>query len=394
VSLAWLEQEGSPYELRRLVHLPLFSLATKSAVAAGAAYWIGAHLPEPMGDSAYYASLGAVSVIYPAVTDSVREAMRALSAMALGVALAVFMQWVSWANWLTVGIVIGVATALGGIRWFAGQRTWIVTAGLFVLTVGGDDPTIFLEGYLTQLPLGAAVGLLVNFLVMPPLPLHDVAVSVESMRAQLVVHLRSISEMLSQEELPEIDAWHKRLRSLGPMRERMRAAALQARRAQRLNPRAKRVRPAFQALMERVEGVEQCSALVDVAGSLMLEGDQVATWVNDAALRRATSTTLAHVAEVLDDVAGIPPLAEDSPSRSQWLDSVLAAQDDLPEWYAADTPARRFARAERSIDALLEEVHRSTFADLESRYVAGSVALAARTCIETFVPVGTQARMS
>jgi uncharacterized membrane protein YgaE (UPF0421/DUF939 family) len=355
MSLPWPEQPRSRFDVQRLVHLPLFSLASKSAIAAGLAYWLGAQLPKEIGDYAYYASLGALSVMVPAVTDSVREGMRALAAISAGVGLAVLMQWVSWTNWLTVGIVIGMATAVSGVVGFFGsQRSWVATAGLFVLTTAGPDPTFFLHGYLTQIPLGAAVGIAVNFLLFAPLPLHDVRISVREMRHLLIAQLRDIAELLGADEVPEQDAWRERLRDLQPARERLRAATGQAHRAQEANPRASRRRDAFDTLTRRSEALERCSTLIDVVGNVMVDNQHAESWTLGTDLRRQTSSTLSDLADVLEHV-------------------------DAP-----DGQDGRVARAEASINQLLESVHAADYADLQSRYIAGSVALAARRCLDNF----------
>lgn len=355
MSLPWPEQPRSRFDLQRLVHLPLFSLASKSAVAAGLAYWLGAQLPKEIGDYAYYASLGALSVMVPAVTDSVREGMRAIAAISAGVGLAVLMQWASWTNWLTVGIVIGVATAVAGVVGFFGsQRSWVATAGLFVLTTAGPDPTFFLQGYLTQIPLGAAVGIAVNFVLFAPLPFHDVRISVREMRQLLTAQLHDIADLLDREEVPEQDAWRDRLRDLQPARERLRAATGQAHRAQEANPRASRRRAAFETLTRRSEALERCSTLVDVVGDVMVDNQHAESWAIGKELRHQTASTLSDLAEVLEHV-------------------------DTP-----DEEDGRVARAEESIDKLLRDVHTTDFADLQSRYIAGSVALAARRCLDNF----------
>jgi uncharacterized membrane protein YgaE (UPF0421/DUF939 family) len=355
MSLPWPEQPRSRFDLQRLVHLPLFSIATKSAIAAALAYWIGAQLPKQIGDYAYYAALGALSVMVPAVTDSIREGLRALAAISAGVALAVFMQWVSWTNWLTVGIVIGAATAIAGVVGFFGsQRSWVATAGLFVLTTAGPDPTFFLHGYLTQIPLGALVGVAVNVLLFAPLPFHDLRSAVRQMRELLIAQLRDIGELLDQEELPEQDAWRARLRDLQPAREQLRAATSQAHRAQEANPRASRRRGAFETLSRRSAALERCSTLIDVVGDVMVDNQHAESWALGEDLRHLTASTLEDLAAVLEHV--------DDP----------------------DDGGARVRRAEESIGSLLEQVHAAEYADLQSRYVAGSVALAARRCLDNF----------
>lgn len=355
MSLPWPEQPRSRLDLQRIIHLPLFSLASKSAVAAGLAYWVGAQLPKQIGDYAYYASLGALSVMLPAVTDSVREGLRAIAAISSGVALAVLMQWISWTNWLTVGIVIGLATAVAGVVGFYGsQRAWVATAGLFVLTTAGPDPTFFVLGYLTQIPLGALVGVLVNLLLFAPLPFHDLRIAVREMRELLIAQLRDIAELLDEEELPEQGAWRSRLRDLQPVRERLRAATGQAHRAQEVNPRAARRREVFDTLRRRSEALERCSTLIDVVGDVMVDNQHAESWALGEDLRHRTASTLTELAEVLEGV-------EDKEGQRD-----------------------RIQRVEGRVDALLEHVHASEYADLHSRYVAGSVALAARRCLDNF----------
>ena len=62
---------------RALVHQlrrPRLQLVLKASLAAALAWQIGSAVPGSLSEYAYYAPLGAISVIYPAVTDSVREA--------------------------------------------------------------------------------------------------------------------------------------------------------------------------------------------------------------------------------------------------------------------------------------------------------------------------------
>lgn len=355
MSLPWPEEPRSRLDLQRLIHLPLFAVTTKSAVAAALAYWLGAQLPKQIGDYAYYASLGAVSVMFPAVTDSVREGLKAISALFAGVAIAVLLLWLSWTNWVTVGIAIGVATAMGGVvGWFGTQRTWVITAALFVLTTAGPDPSFFIHGYLTQIPLGAAVGAAVNLLLFAPLPFHDVRSSVREMRELLIAQLRDMADLLDRDDVPEQDTWRQTLRDLQPAREGLRAAVAQAHRAQVANPRAQRRRRAFEVLTRRAEALERCSTLLDVVGDVMVDNQHAQSWALGEDLRHLTASTLQGLAAVLDHV------------------------DDRQSW------GSRLSASERSIETLLEKVHSATYDDLLSRYIAGSVALAARRCLDNF----------
>ena len=93
---------------RRFVLSRRTTLAVKGGLAAGAAWFAASLLPSPFHDYAYYASLGAVSVIYPALSDSVKLALRATAAIITGALLAVAAGWVSWPNALSVAVLITV----------------------------------------------------------------------------------------------------------------------------------------------------------------------------------------------------------------------------------------------------------------------------------------------
>lgn len=112
------------------------TLALKSALAAGLAWLLGSQLPPLVADYAYYASFGAVSVLYPTVSDSFREALRTTAAILAGALLAHLMQWVAFPNAVSVAAVVLLGTLAGAVPFLSEQRRWVVTAGLFMLVFG------------------------------------------------------------------------------------------------------------------------------------------------------------------------------------------------------------------------------------------------------------------
>ena len=191
---------------RALVHQlrrPRLQLVLKASLAAALAWQIGSAVPGSLSEYAYYAPLGAISVIYPAVTDSVREAARAVVAIGLGIAVAMAIQWVAWPNALTVGLVVAAGTALGGWSWLGEQRSWVPVVGLFVLVLGGAETGTYAAGYVGQIGLGALVGLAVNVLVLPPLSLYDVRRTVSEVRGRVADQLCAMADLLEQSGSPQ-----------------------------------------------------------------------------------------------------------------------------------------------------------------------------------------------
>lgn len=352
---------------RTAVHHPLTSLVGKSALAAGCAFWLGSFLPGQLDEYRYYAALGAYSVIYPAVSDSLREAARAMAAVLLGVAIAMVVQLAAWTNPLTVAVTVGVAVWLGAVRWLRDQAAWVPVVALFVLAVGGARPEGYAAGYVTQLMLGALVGLTVNFVVFPPLPVHELESSILALRRRLVQQLRSLAVQLMEASgtpesgAPQPDAGEAGaaeeagdvLTGMVPARERVRRAMDEARRARRGNPRASRSTKVHRAFFQLGEALQRCSVDVESVARVMQDpGGGVA---RDQQLRHETVTLLNGLADLLE----------------------------LP---VTDVPADGQVEAvSRQITRILELVDSPALRGDEARYVVGSVAISARGCLQAFV---------
>lgn len=349
---------------RAAVHHPLTSLVGKSALAAGSAFWLGSFLPGELGEYRYYAALGAYSVIYPAVSDSLRQAARAMAAVLLGVVIAMVVQLAAWTNPLTVAVAVGVAVGLGAVRWLRDQASWVPVVALFVLAVGGARPEGYAAGYVAQLLLGALVGLAVNFLVFPPLPVHELESSILSLRQLLVLQLRALASAVAAGRAPGAGTGTGSaasvggpagpdLRELVPARERVRRAVAEARRARQGNPRASRSTRIHLAFFDLGEALQRCS--VDVESVARVMQDRGAEVARNDRLREETVTLLGGLADLLD----------------------LAVNDEPED--------ERVEAVSRQVTAILELVDSPALRGDETRYVVGSVAISARSCLEAFV---------
>lgn len=340
---------------RTALHHPTTSLVAKSAIAAGGAFWLGSYVPGELGEYRYYAALGAYSMIYPAVSDSFRQAARAMSAILLGASLAVLVQLTAWTNPLTVALVVGSGVWLGTARWFRDQSTWLPVVALFVLAVGGAQPEGYAAAYVVQILLGAVVGLVVNFVLFPPLPTYELEVSMVELRRTLVSQFRGLASALEGDGAEGDDGEGARadLRELAPARERVRRAIDQAKRARRGNPRASRATTAHHALFDLGEALQRCSTIVESMALVILERrGEVAP---DRSLRDAAVALLADLGELFDS-AGEGPPAEERVEKVKLRVQDLLARSDSPEAHADET-----------------------------RYVAGAVAVTARDCVTAFV---------
>lgn len=347
--------------LRRPTDWTSVQLALKSALAAGVAFEVGTWMPSPLSDYPYYASLGAIVVMYPALVDSIAAAARSLVAIALGMATALLAQWVASPNPWTVAAVVVAGVALGAIPQLGEQRTWVTFAALFTLTVGATNPDDYITAYGGQFVVGATIGVLVNFLIFPPLSWHHAARTTEQLRRQLVAQLETLAELLVDYPTDRAE-WEERLLDLHPMVHQMRVAAHQARRARRANPRARRWEGTESATLAQVRSLERVALMTHEITSVLLEVDPseletAATRTGDSEVdvRRSVASALGALASVLDD--------HESPERE------AARTDD----------------ADATIDELLVRLEDTHFDDFEHRLLAGEIAMTARRCLHVFI---------
>ncbi|WP_040283607.1 FUSC family protein [Tessaracoccus massiliensis] len=328
--------------LRRVMLHERALLALKSGLAAGLGWAVGARFPGEMAEYAYYASLGGISVIYPAVSDSVREAFRATAAIILGALVAALMQVISWPNALTVAPVVVIGTALGGLRFLGEQRHWVATAALFVLIFSGDPPQDYILIYVGQILTGALIGLGVNA-ALPKMNLTSLSDATEGLRAELVVQLRRVAELLREHDEPEAEQLEAVFDEIDNERDRLRQALEKVKRSTEGNPRAVRYEGVRRSLQDRARSLAHIAFMVQDVGVVLQDVQRDDYRVLNHQLRRATATAFAGLADVI-----VTPTAE------------------LAE------------RVREDVTALMNQVHNAEFDDVEGRYLAGIIAASAQ----------------
>ncbi len=358
--------------------------AVKAALACGLAFYLGSLMPAPIDDYKYYAALGAFTVVGLVLADSVKESLQVFGAVAVGVAVAVLVQSVSWTNSVTVALTVAIGYLLGVTRLFGVQRTWAPLAGLFVLAAGGPDPEPMALGYLVQLPMGALVGVLVNALLLAPLGEEDLEPASNHALRLLAHQMGNYADLLrEQRETTEEaaadgpadpgdrgggggegpreepredhrdDVVHANVVQLEDAQARLRAAVARARRAGRGNPRARLHASRQRAMLQRAEAVNRCSATL-IATGVVLGQASAPQDARGAALRKLAEDALRHAGEILAD----PEAAQERP------DLLLATEE--------------------SIDRMLREASAPAASDTLDHVLFGALAVTLQDCVETF----------
>lgn len=214
----------------RLLH------AAKAAGAAALAWFIARHVPGVASDYPYYAPLGAIVAMQTTVYAGLRNGIQTLVGILLGIAVAGFTMIVGDPGILAVALAVGIGVLVGGFRVLGEGSTWVSTAALFVLLVGGANAEGYSFGYLVQMAVGVVVGLLVNFLVFPPLHFWDAERRIDEVNAVLAEHLEGLARVLESGERDE-DAWNRQQDKLDRAIADVRARVSVAHESRKINPR-------------------------------------------------------------------------------------------------------------------------------------------------------------
>jgi uncharacterized membrane protein YccC len=260
---AWVTPALRPWRLM---------LALKVAIAATAAWFIGRLLPGELGDFSYYAPLGALVSLTPSLMDSVRSSVQTLVGLGVGIGLAWALIVSPAPGWVSVGLSVGLGTVLAGLPGLGQGRDYVPIAALFVIIIGGADANEFSLGYLVQMALGVAVGLLVNLLIVPPLFVRESAAGIAAARARMVDALRSMSTTAASETEPAADdppAWDPSVTALRHDIDAARRLVRDAAESRRVNPRTRWTKYDFRGDEGALTALERIApAVVDLGDAL------------------------------------------------------------------------------------------------------------------------------
>ncbi|KQS22449.1 aromatic acid exporter family protein [Frigoribacterium sp. Leaf186] len=233
------EARTATHWTRVLLAQPRLLLAVKTALAAALAYWIAPHVPGVAAEYPYYAPLGAVIAMYPTIKSSVRQGFQVLLGLVVGIVLAttVFALQEGQPGVLAVALVVGVGVLVAGIRWLGAGRDWVLTAGLFVLLLGGANAEAYSLGYVVQVGVGVVVGVVVNLVLVPPLYSSRADGRLARVRDSLADRADEIAGVFETTWPLEDDEWERRVGVLPSTLRRVREAVRFADESRHLNPR-------------------------------------------------------------------------------------------------------------------------------------------------------------
>jgi hypothetical protein len=267
------------------------SQLAKTVLAAVVAWLLAVevfHIAQP-----FLAPWAAMLTVHATVLGSVRRGMEQVAAAIIGVLIAFAAGQLFGVTALALATVITIGMLVGSIRGLRADSTTAAATAVVVLATGYSDDGGLLAARLLDTGIGCAIGLLVNFLVWPPLRDRGAAAAIDEIDDRFGGLLCDIAAALHRDRVPDVDAWVGRTREIDEAITEAWHVLGQARESGRLNLR--------RATAGRMRAAEDFG---DVLGRLEQAVAETRSMASTVALGR------------------IPPAAWDAAFRAPWLDLV------------------------------------------------------------------------
>jgi uncharacterized membrane protein YccC len=132
----------------------------------------------------------------------------------IGVLLAFAVSAAVGVGWTSLALVLVLALAIGATRPLRAESTTAATTALVVLLTGYSDDGSMLLSRLADTFIGISTGLLINFVVWPPLRDRSAARRIDQLDDRLGALLAEIAEDLRDDDDPDPDSWVQQTREL------------------------------------------------------------------------------------------------------------------------------------------------------------------------------------
>ncbi len=238
-----------------VVHADLIQIV-KTVIAVVVAWLIAVKLVDL--PQAFLAPWAALLTVHATVYRTLRRGVQQVGANVIGVLLAFVVAISIGVNFLTFGLAVLVALVVGRHRVLAGEGVTVATTALVVLTLGYSQDSEILAARLLDSAIGIAVGVVVNFLVFPPLNDRSAAKQVDAVDDRLGQLFNDIAaDIEAGYDEEDAEVWVNRTRDLDGDIDRAWVVVDEAEESGRLNFRMRRVGsgdgPNFSEVLHRLE---------------------------------------------------------------------------------------------------------------------------------------------
>jgi uncharacterized membrane protein YgaE (UPF0421/DUF939 family) len=195
-----------------------------------------------------FAAIAALLVVQPSVNQSLAKGIERSVGVTLGVIIAYAIGFVfGTATWVVLAAIVLALLFSWVFKLGPGSANQIPISAMLVLTLGALQFEYAVDRVLETL-VGAAIGLAVNVLIVPPVLLQPAHLSVGRLAREIAVAMERLAEVLSAESpADEIERVREKARGLRKLRDSAADAVARGRESLTLNPRRGRNR----ALLDR-----------------------------------------------------------------------------------------------------------------------------------------------
>jgi hypothetical protein len=230
----------------------------KTTLAAVLAYllalWLLGSQPPPL-----LAPLTALLVAQLTIFETVKSSVERVGSVVAGVLVAVLLSKVFGLTWWSLGITILAALVIGLLLRLGEHTLEVPISAMLVLAVAG---TAALDRVAETL-IGAATGVVVSFLLRPPMYVQSAGDAIGQLAADMAELLSSMGAELTEGWSGEqARAWEDRARELDRPLHVARVALARGEESLRLNPRQRRVREGASSLRAALATLEHSAVQV------------------------------------------------------------------------------------------------------------------------------------
>ncbi|HWD03320.1 MAG TPA: FUSC family protein [Amycolatopsis sp.] len=187
--------------------------ATLAAVAAWLLATLVFGLPQP-----FLAPYAAVFLVEATVYRSLYGWLQQVGAVAAGVVLTALVTHLIPDRTAVLAVVLFAGLLIGSWYRFGSSGVWVGVTGMLLVTYGTAGNSELLGARLLETALGAAIGLVVNVLVVPPLYGERLAAASDRLAERLAGLLEDTAELVRTDEpRPDLGEWLGRIRDVRSM---------------------------------------------------------------------------------------------------------------------------------------------------------------------------------
>jgi Aromatic acid exporter family member 1 len=298
----------------------------KTVLAAVIAYALADALHT--SSSPVLAPLTALLVVQLTMYETLAHGRERVVSVVAGVLVAVVFASFVGLTWWSLGLVVAVSLVAGRLLRLGPQLLEVPITAMLVLAVGGAER--YALGRVAETLLGAAVGIVVNLVIAPPLYIQPASDAIAELADRMAAFAADLAGALREGWSRSVaEAQLNRARRLGEDVARADRHLARTEESARLNPRggqARSVEPRLRSSLTALEhaqvGLRNLTRALLDRTFFVPEDEAARAWSPGA--REALAAVLEATGEALRDTAGVPRAVDRTPSPEEVEDLVAA----------------------------------------------------------------------